>query len=822
MNVLKFGGTSVADAAAVRKVIAIVQDEVKKGPMALVCSAQGGVTDMLLRTGNLAAAKDKAYRDVLLDLNLRHMTALRNLVPANEIDPVLEQVERLLRELSELLQGIFLLGHMPAMAQDSLVSYGERLSCSIIAAALRAAGTDAAFWDTTQLVLTDSKFGNARVDFAATNERLRTAWNSLPKGWVPVITGFVGANDKGQITTLGRGGSDYSAALVGAALHAEEIQIWTDVDGMLTADPRRVDQAYSIPAISYAEAKELSHFGAKVLYLPTLGPAMVAGIPIVIKNTFNPTAPGTRITRTVEAREDDNSIRGISSISDVALVRIEGSGMAGSSVLTAKILSAVAAAEIPIFFMTEASSQHSLCFAIRPSDVPAFSAVLERDLQSEWLFGEIQEPVIEYEKTLIAAVGENMRHKPGVAAKFFQALRNNGINVSAIAQGSSELNISVVIDRVNEAKALNAIHEEFFEEDKQSLNLFIAGFTGLVGGALMEQIAAQAAILNEQEDICINLIGLINTRGMLLNSNGISLNNYQEIFDAEAVKPNLSEFIHSAGQLNFANAVFVDCTAGKELVSFYKTLLANSISVVTPNKIANTLSHAEYRELRKTARRTGARFMYETNVGAGLPVISTLSALLNSGDRMQQIAAVLSGSLSFIFNNFKGETTFSEVVMRARELGYTEPDPRDDLSGLDVARKALILSRECGYPMELSDIQVQNLVPEPLRTVDVETFLRRLPEFDGEYEALKQRATEAGEVLRYMALIGQGKVEVTLSGVGGAHPFYTLSGSDNMIMFTTERYKTNPLVVRGPGAGAAVTAAGVFSEIIGLASGRRG
>lgn len=814
-KVIKFGGTSVASAENIRKVIAIVADMQQTGcRVVVVSSAMGGVTDVLLATGRAAAARQLGYREQFATLRQRHTEAVRQLLPPARTLTALHEIEKMLREVEDLLTGISLLGQMPPFAQDALLGYGERLSCYLIAEAMREAGLDAVFADASKWVRTDSNFGNAKMDAAITYPALREAFAGDA---IPVVTGFIGSNALGQATTLGRGGSDYTAAIIGAALAADEILIYTDVDGMLTADPRRVEQATTIAALSYSEAMELSHFGAKVIYLPTLQPAMAAEIPVWIKNTFNPTHEGTLICKKPTVTEA-NYIKGISSISDVALVQMEGSGLMQSVGLTAKVFAALAAADIQILFLTEASSQHSLCFAVAPKDVEAMQVALEAALKYEFQSGNIQPLQIETGKSIVAVVGENMKRLSGVSGKLFGTLGRNGISVAAIAQGASELNISVVIDKIHEAKALNALHEVFFAQDQQSINLFVVGYTGLIGSTLLAQIQQQKEILKKEKNIVVNIIGVINSRTMLLNSNGISVAQLAEKVTANSQPANLAAFIGEALRLNFANSALVDCSAGNEIVPYYADLLSASISVLTPNKIANTLPYSQYTALRQAARRSGAQFRYETNVGAGLPVISTLHALLDSGDRVLRIEAVLSGSLSFIFNSFKDAATFTEVVRQARALGYTEPDPRDDLSGLDVARKALILSRECGFPMELADIQVENLVPEECRaTPDVEAFLTQLMQHDAAFEHLKQQAAADGGALRYTAVIEEGRVAVKLQIVPPSNPFYGLSGSDNMIAFTTERYKSNPLVVRGPGAGAAVTAAGVFAEIISLA-----
>ncbi|HMZ95085.1 MAG TPA: bifunctional aspartate kinase/homoserine dehydrogenase I, partial [Chitinophagales bacterium] len=664
----------------------------------------------------------------------------------------------------------------------------------------------------TQLIKTDSNYVAAKVNFDRTNKNILEYFEHLHG--IPVITGFIGTDEFNDITTLGRGGSDYTAAIFGAALKVSAIEIWSDVDGVLTADPRRVDQAMTVPALSYKEAMELSHFGAKVIYPPTIQPAYVKGIPIYIKNTFNPEHPGTFISK--NSGKSVNMIKGISSVSDIALLRMEGTGMVGVVGIASRLFGAFSKAGINIMFLTQGSSEHSICFGVLPNDVKKCRKALEDEFRYEMQNKFIQPLVIELENSIIAVIGENMNNVPGVSAKMFRALGKNGINVKAIAQGSSEVNITAIVDKYNEAKALNALHEIFFEQDKLSINVFLVGYTGLIGGTLLKQISHQKSYLENEKNLEINLIGVINSKNMLIDSNGIDIENLESKLKVEREDANINNFINRAIDLNFANTVIIDCSANKSVVEHYERILKKSISIVTPNKIANTLAYPKYLSLRETAKRANSRFMYETNVGAGLPVINTLHALLNSGDRIIKIEAVLSGTLSYIFNSYKGDILFSDVVKEAKTKGFTEPDPRDDLSGLDVARKALILARECGAKLELEQIKVENLVSKELRDIDVKAFLQKLTDLDAVYDKLKKKAEKKGNALRYMAVIENNKVEIALKEVDAQHPFYNLSGSDNMIVFTTERYKNNPLVIKGPGAGAEVTAAGVFSEIISL------
>ncbi|HMW95499.1 MAG TPA: bifunctional aspartate kinase/homoserine dehydrogenase I, partial [Chitinophagales bacterium] len=708
--------------------------------------------------------------------------------------------------------GVSLLAELSDKTLARLMSFGERLSCFIIAGALTEVNLKGVYVNATQLIKTDSNYVAAKVNFDRTNKNILEYFEHLHG--IPVITGFIGTDEFNDITTLGRGGSDYTAAIFGAALKVSAIEIWSDVDGVLTADPRRVDQAMTVPALSYKEAMELSHFGAKVIYPPTIQPAYVKGIPIYIKNTFNPEHPGTFISK--NSGKSVNMIKGISSVSDIALLRMEGTGMVGVVGIASRLFGAFSKAGINIMFLTQGSSEHSICFGVLPNDVKKCRKALEDEFRYEMQNKFIQPLVIELENSIIAVIGENMNNVPGVSAKMFRALGKNGINVKAIAQGSSEVNITAIVDKYNEAKALNALHEIFFEQDKLSINVFLVGYTGLIGGTLLKQISHQKSYLENEKNLEINLIGVINSKNMLIDSNGIDIENLESKLKVEREDANINNFINRAIDLNFANTVIIDCSANKSVVEHYERILKKSISIVTPNKIANTLAYPKYLSLRETAKRANSRFMYETNVGAGLPVINTLHALLNSGDRIIKIEAVLSGTLSYIFNSYKGDILFSDVVKEAKTKGFTEPDPRDDLSGLDVARKALILARECGAKLELEQIKVENLVSKELRDIDVKAFLQKLTDLDAVYDKLKKKAEKKGNALRYMAVIENNKVEIALKEVDAQHPFYNLSGSDNMIVFTTERYKNNPLVIKGPGAGAEVTAAGVFSEIISL------
>lgn len=810
---MKFGGSSIANPERIKNMIEIVRGRKEQyEKVVVICSAFGGVTDHIIQTARLAENQNPHFKIEFQAIKDRHLSIAEDLITVEDKATLIQEINEGLHEMEKILKGMFLLGGCPDKSLAALTSFGERFSCFIISGAMKSAGISSMYVNASQIVSTDSTYLNAKVDLAATNKNISHLVEHLNA--IPIVTGFIGSDKNHHITTLGRGGSDYTASIIGAALKAKMIEIWTDVDGVLTANPKIVESAITIPELSYREAMELSHFGAKVIYPPTILPALVKKIPLAIKNTFHPDHPGTMIVERAKAGE--NPIKGISSISEIALMRLEGSGMFGVVGTAARLFGSLSRACVNIIFLTQGSSEHSICFGVAPSDIGKAVKAVEEEFRYEMQNKYLQPIVTESDKSVIAVVGENMMNVPGVAARLFKALGKNGINVAAIAQGSSELNITVVIDRKDEAKALNSLHEIFFRSDLHSVNIFLVGPSGLIGSTLLQQILHQKDSLKDQMEMEINVTGMINSRRSIIERNGIDISNWQDVLDTGNEKPSLAKFIEDIIQLNFANSVFVDCSASKEVTTFYEKLLNKSISIVTPNKIANSLSLEKYNNLRDIARKKNAKFLYETNVGAGLPVINTLNNLLNSGDRILKIEAVLSGTLSYIFNNFKGETPFSEIVLKAKAEGFTEPDPRDDLSGLDVARKALILSREIGVNMELSDIDVANLVPENLRDIPLKEFMERITETNGEYENMKKQAESQGKVLRYMAVIENGKVEIALNAVDSTHPFYNLSGSDNMIVFTTERYKKNPLVIKGPGAGAEVTAAGVFAEIIAI------
>ena len=815
MRVLKFGGSSVGSCERIENVLQIVCEAQRdRGPVAVVVSAFGGVTDELIAISKTAASGDQGYKTRLTALENRHVDALRHFVPVVEQSPVLLTLKMWFNDLEDVLHGVYLVGELSRRCSDYITSFGELLSAQIVSRALRAKNIDSEFLDAREVIKTDDQYGCARVLFRETQTRV--AEHFKDRAALQVMTGFIASTMSGETTTLGRGGSDYSASILAAALDSAEVEIWTDVDGLMTADPTKVPKAFSVRNLSYEEAMELSHFGAKVIYPPTMQPALDKHIPIRILNTFNPHYPGTVVSHMAE--EDRPPVTGISSISRIALMRVEGSGMVGVAGVSKRLFGALAEMHINVILITQASSEHTICFAVRPEDAERAAHAVEREFALEIQAKFLNQVVVEDNLAIVSVVGEQMRNTPGLAGRVFHALGKNGVNVSAIAQGSSELNISAVIPRSDEIKALNALHDEFFFPDKRTINIFLAG-TGLIGGELLKQIEAQREYLREELAHEVNVIGIVNTRKMMLDPKGISIDRCRTLLESSSEGGDIARFITQMRDLNMPSSVFVDCTASPDVVAHYEEILRASVSIVTPNKKAQSGPYPVYAALKRAARRRGVAFLYETSVGAGLPVLSTLNDLLKSGDEILRIEAVLSGTLSFIFNSYRAGTCFSEIVAQARAAGYTEPDPRDDLNGLDVARKILILARESGCCLELDQVDVQNLVPEDCRqTASVDEFFAKLREHDGAFEAQRSEAEARGEKLCYIASLEDGTARVRLQRIASTHPFFGLSGSDNIISFTTRRYRERPLVVKGPGAGAEVTAAGVFADIVRIAS----
>jgi aspartokinase/homoserine dehydrogenase 1 len=813
MKVLKFGGTSVGTLDSINQVIRIISDN--KQPVAVVYSAMGGVTNKLIEMGTLASKGDARYLDILQSIEERHFAIIRALVDVKAQSSILAKIKGNFNEIEDLLKGITYIRELSIKTMDLLLSFGERLSSQIITFVLNEQGIKAKYIDAREIIKTNSNYGFAEVDFAETNALINIAL--AENNQVYCITGFIASNKDNITTTLGRGGSDYTASIIGAALGSEVIEIWTDVNGMMTADPRKVKNAFTIPEISYSEAMELSHFGAKVIYPPSLVPAFLKNIPIKVLNTFESNHSGTNISK--EINQKGYSITGISSIDEISLVNLQGNGMIGVAGVSAKLFGLLADNKISVILISQASSEHSICFAVDPKSAENVREILEAGFKTEIQNGDIENISVQNNLSIIAVVGEGMKSSSGTSGKLFTVLGKNGINVIATAQGSSELNISVVIKKKDISKTLNAIHETFFEIDGFTLNLYLVGPSGQIGKTLLKQIAQQSAYLKKEKNLNIKLTGLANTKKMLLDSNGIALENWMENLETAGEKINLSEFITDIQTLNLANSIFVDCSADKDIVQYYYPLLDSNISIVTPNKVANSGTYEEYIALRNIAKKRNVKFLYETNVGAGLPLINTLQGLINSGDRIHKIEAVLSGTLSFIFNTFSAGLKFVDVVKEAKAKGFTEPDPRDDLSGTDVARKILILARESGIKLEFSEVEnIPLLSQEAMAANSVDDFYAVLEKENSKYESLLNEALAKGEVLRFIASLENGKAKLGLTSVGKSHPFYNLAGSENIVSFTTERYFNNPLVVKGPGAGAEVTAMGVFADIISLSS----
>ena len=809
MQVLKFGGSSVANAKNISKCLSIIRKAMEKDKTIVVVSALGGVTDSLLHCATAAADGDESYTDSLKAIEQRHLETVRELIPVINQSSILSMVKKTCNELEDIFKGIFLLSELSARTKDCVLSFGELLSSRILSASLAAQDIPNNWKDSRDLIVTDSRFNHALVDFAATRKKMGVYFQQAPAA-LYVVPGFIASDANGITTTLGRGGSDYTAAIYGNAMDCKGIEIWTDVSGMMTADPRLVSNARVIPDISYQEAMELSHFGAKVIYPPTLQPVMNKGIPVWIKNTFAPTDAGTLIEKV--STTPGSSIRGISSIHRIALLSLEGSGMIGIPGFSKRLFESLSRQQINVILITQASSEHSICVGVDSSQAALAKVSIDETFSPEIQAGTVLPLIVEEELAIVALVGDNMKNHPGISGKLFGVLGRNGINVRAIAQGSSERNISAVISTKDVKKAVNVLHEEFFEATYKQLNLFITG-TGNVGKRLIQQLSQQKRFLFEQLRLQVRVIGLANSRRMLVQEEGIDLNNWQADLD-KAEPMQLREFIKIIHSKNLRNSVFVDVTANKEVALGYEHLLQKSISVVACNKIASSSPYIYYRRLKDLAKEFNAAYFFETNVGAGLPVIGTLNDLLHSGDKIRKIEAVLSGTLNFVFNHYDGKSKFAAVVKQAQDEGYTEPDPRLDLSGTDVMRKIMILAREAGNAIEMEDITNNIFLPASCMEGSVADFYLAMEKEENHFKKLYDAAAADGKKLKFVASYDNGKAAVGLQHIDPAHDFFHLYGKDNIVLFYTDRYPEQPLVIKGAGAGAEVTASGVFADII--------
>lgn len=810
MKVLKFGGTSVGSVKSIKCLKKIVEKEAKKQPVVVVVSALGGITDKLIETSRLALKGDERYKKEFDAMVMRHHKMIDTIITdPKKREDLFRTVDALFEQLKSIYFGVYLIHDLSEKTQDAILSYGERLSSSIVASMIK----NAELFDALSFIRTNRKNGKHVLDSELTNRLVCDTFGSMPR--ISVVPGFISRdNETGEITNLGRGGSDYTAAIIAAALDAEVLEIWTDVDGFMTADPRVIPSAYTINELSYIEAMELCNFGAKVVYPPTIYPVCIKNIPIKVKNTFNPCAAGTIIKKTVE--NNLKPIRGISSISGSTLITVTGLSMVGVIGVNRRIFTALADNGISVFMVSQASSENSTSIGVKDSDADAAVAVLNSEFSKEIETGAMYPMHAESGLATIAIVGENMKHSPGIAGKLFGTLGRSGISVIACAQGASETNISFVVESAFLRKSLNVLHDSFFLSEYNVLNLFICG-VGTVGSKLIEQIKAQHDELKLNRRLKLNVVGIAGSHNAIFDRNGIDLDNYMERL-RQSPESNTEMLRDEILGMNIFNSVFVDCTASKDIAGLYKVFIENNISVIAANKIAASADYESYINLKRTALARGVKFRFETNVGAGLPIIGTINDLRNSGDKILKIEAVLSGTLNFIFNKISSTVPFSETVRLAKEEGYSEPDPRIDLSGTDVVRKLVILTREAGYRIEKDDVEKHLFVPEEYFKGSLNDFWEMLPALDAGFEKQRKEIEKEGKRWRFVARMENGKADVSLQAVGKEHPFYNLEGSNNIVMLTTERYKEYPMLIQGYGAGASVTAAGVFANIMSVAN----
>lgn len=809
MKVLKFGGTSVGTVESLTNVKRIVEET--PGRKVVVVSALGGITDMLIATAKLAVADDIAYLDNYARIVERHATVVNGVIPPSRRDATFTLVKMMLDELGNIYKGVMLLHDLSQRALDIIVSYGERLSSVIVANMIKGA----THFDSRTFIRTkEGPLGNRELDSELTAKLIREKVCSYE--WdTAVMGGFIASDTTGEVTNLGRGGSDYTAAIMAANLDAEELEIWTDVDGFMTADPRVIDNAYVIEELTFTEAMELCNFGAKVIYPPTIYPVYHKNIPIWVKNTFNPTAPGTRISH--EAKHSGKAIKGISSINDTCLVTISSPCMVGVIGVNSRIFNALTKKGVSVFLVSQAASENNTTIAVRNADADLAVKTLRDEFAAELASGTFNEIQAERDLATVAVVGENMKHTTGLAGKLFNTVGRNGINVIACAQGASETNISFVIEKKSLRKALNVIHDSFFLSDTQMLNVFLVGI-GNVGDSLLRQIRKQQENLLRDKNLRLNVVGVSSSRKAIFNRDGIDITDCRALLEKEGIDASPEIIRDEVLKMNIFNSVFVDCTASADIAALYLDLLAHNVNVVAANKIAASSDYSGYLALKEMARRKDVKYLFETNVGAGLPIINTINSLINSGDRILKIEAVVSGTLNYIFNVLSADIPMSRAIEMAKEAGYAEPDPRIDLSGKDVVRKLVILAREAGYRVDQDDVEKNLFVPEEMFEGEAKDFIGNISTLDSEYERQRAEAEAAGEHFRFVASLDNGEASVGLRRVGSDHPFYTLAGSNNVILLTTERYKEYPMVIKGYGAGAEVTAAGVFADIISIAN----